>query len=135
MPPTPPPTLPPSRPPAPLSPLANSNDPHNLVTWTDALPPNLTEGSPQLLAYRVEFFSPANRSAGPSNEAFTASGPAPDPVQNFQAKGSRLGIILQWTPSSTPAEVLLRREDLGPRQACARRPRLSDTGHRVASSQ
>jgi hypothetical protein len=95
-------------------PLANSNDPHNLVTWTDTLPPALTEGPPQLLAYRVEFFSPADRSAGPSNEAFTASGLAPAPVENFQAKGSRLGIILQWAPSPTPGEVLLRREDLGP---------------------
>ena len=93
-------------------PLTNSNDTHNLVTWTDTLPPSLTEGPPQLLTYRVEFFSPANRSAGPSNQAFTASGPAPAPVENFQAEGSRLGIILQWTP--TPGEVILRREDLAP---------------------
>jgi hypothetical protein len=95
-------------------PLTNSNDPHNLVTWTDTLPPALTEGPPQLLTYRVEFFSPANRSAGPSNQAFTASGQAPAPVQNFQAEGSRLGIILQWTPIPTSGEVVLRREDLAP---------------------
>jgi hypothetical protein len=93
-------------------PLTNSNDTHNLVAWTDTLPPALTEGPPQLLTYRVEFFSPANRSAGPSNQAFTASGQAPAPVENFQAEGSRLGIILQWTPS--PGEVVLRREDLTP---------------------
>ena len=90
-------------------PLANSNDIHDLVTWTDTLPSNLTEGPPQLLAYRVEFFSPANRSAGPSNQAFTASGPAPAPVANFQAQGSRLGIVLQWTPSPSPGDVILRR--------------------------
>ncbi|WP_158787081.1 hypothetical protein, partial [Granulicella sp. L46] len=90
-------------------PLVNSNDPHNLVTWTDTLPPPLTEGPPQLLAYRVEFFSPANRSAGPSNQAFTASGQAPAPVENFHAEGSRLGIILQWTPTPTSGEVVLRR--------------------------
>lgn len=93
-------------------PLPNSNDTHNLVTWTDTLPPSLTEGPPQLLTYRVEFFSNANRSAGPSNQAFTASGPAPATVENFQAEGSRLGIILQWAP--TPGEVILRREDLAP---------------------
>ncbi len=93
-------------------PITNSNDNHNLVTWTDILPPSLTEGQPQLLAYRVEFFSPANRSAGPSNQAFTASGPAPAPVENFHAEGSRQGIILQWTPA--PGEVILRREDLAP---------------------
>jgi hypothetical protein len=85
-----------------------------LVDWTDTLPPALTEGPPQLLAYRVEFFSPANRSAGPSNQAFTASGPAPAAVENFQAEGSRLGIILHWTPSSQGGEVILLREDLAP---------------------
>ena len=95
-------------------PLPNSNDTHNLVTWTDTLPPSLTEGSPQLLAYRVEFFGTANRSAGPSNQAFTASGSAPSPVENLHAEGSRLGIILQWTPSPTPVDVILRREDLAP---------------------
>ena len=103
-------------------PLANSNDIHDLVTWTDTLPSNLTEGPPQLLAYRVEFFSPANRSAGPSNQAFTASGPAPAPVANFQAQGSRLGIVLQWTPSPSPGDVILRREDLAP-------PKSSSPGH------
>jgi hypothetical protein len=96
-------------------PITNSNDTHNLVTWIDTLPPALTEGQPQLLAYRVEFFSPTNRSAGPSNQAFTASGPAPAPVENFHAEGSRLGIILQWTPTSAPGDVVLRREDLAPK--------------------
>ena len=93
-------------------PISNSNDTHNLVTWTDTLPSTLTEGPPQLLTYRVEFFNPANHSAGPSNQASTASGPAPAPVENFRAEGSRLGIILQWTPS--PGEVVLRRDDLAP---------------------
>ncbi len=94
--------------------VANSNGDHNIVTWTDPLPPSLTEGPPQLLAYRVEFFSPANRSAGPSAPAFTATGPAPSPVENLQATGSRLGIILQWNSSPSTGEVVLRREDLAP---------------------
>jgi hypothetical protein len=94
-------------------PVSNSNDTKNIVTWTDTLPSSLTNGPPHLLAYRVEFFSPADRSAGPSAPAFTATGPAPSPVENLQANGSRLGIILQWTPSPT-GEVVLRREDLAP---------------------
>jgi hypothetical protein len=106
-------------------PVANSNDSHNLVTWTDTLPPALTEGQPQLLAYRVEFFSPTNRSAGPSNQAFTASGPPPAPVQNLHAEGSRLGIILQWTPS--PGEVVLRRDDLAPTKPKNPEPTTSKT--------
>jgi hypothetical protein len=92
--------------------VPNSSNAHNLVTWTDILPSSLTENPPQLLSYRVEFFSPTDHSAGPSNQAFTASGPSPAPVENFQAEGSRLGIILQWTPS--PGNVILRREDLAP---------------------
>jgi hypothetical protein len=95
-------------------PVSNSNDNHNLVTWTDTLPPTLTDGPPQLLAYRVEFFSPGNRSAGPSNQSLTASGQAPAPVQNLRAQGSRQGIVLQWTPS--PGDLVLNREDLAPSQ-------------------
>ncbi|HSY36856.1 MAG TPA: hypothetical protein VK814_13960 [Acidobacteriaceae bacterium] len=106
-------------------PLSNSNDPHNLVTWTDTLPPTLTEGTPQLLVYRVEFFSPANRSAGPSNQAFTASGPAPARVENFHAEGSRLGILLQWTPS--PGEVVLRREAITPIKSIVPEPTATKT--------
>ena len=93
-------------------PLGKSNDDSNLVTIIDPLPPSLTQGPPQLLAYRVEFFSRTNRSAGPSNEALTASGQAPAPVENLQAQGSRQGILLQWSP--TPGEVVLERENLAP---------------------
>ncbi len=98
-----------------LVPLTKSNDTHNLVTWIDTLPAPLTDAPPQLLAYRVEFFSPTNRSAGLSNQAFTASGPAAAPVENLQATGSRLGIILHWNPSPSPGEVVLRRENLAPK--------------------
>jgi hypothetical protein len=105
--------------------IPNSNDNHNLVTWTDTLPPALTQSPPQLLTYRVEFFNPSNHSAGPSNQAFTASGQAPAPVQNFQAQGSRLGIILQWTPS--PGEVVLRREVLTPIKPIVSEPPTTKT--------
>lgn len=95
-------------------PITNSNRTHNLATWTDTLPTSLTTTPPQLLTYRVEFFSPTHRSAGLSNQAFTASGPGPAPVENLHAQGSRLGTILSWTPSQSPGDVLLQREDLAP---------------------
>ena len=98
-------------------PLPKANDANNVVTWTDTLPTPLTDGPPQLLAYHVEFFSPAGRSAGPSNEALTATGPAPAPVANLQAQGSSQGIILQWTPS--PGTVVLQRENLSPKPKSA----------------
>jgi hypothetical protein len=94
--------------------ITTANDTRTQVTWTDTLPSNLTQGAPQLLAYRVEFFSPASRSAGPSAPSFTATGPAPSPVENLHADGSRLGIILQWDPSTSAGEVVLRRDDLAP---------------------
>ncbi|MGA8940971.1 MAG: hypothetical protein WB439_17540, partial [Acidobacteriaceae bacterium] len=61
-----------------------------------------------------EFFSPTNRSAGFSAPAFTASGPAPAPVNNLHADGTRLGILLSWNDLQGPGEVLLHREELSP---------------------
>lgn len=90
------------------------NGTHNLVTWVDTLPPSLIQGPPRLLAYRVEFFSPNGRSAGPSAPAFTIAGPTLAPVDNLHAQGSRLGIVLAWSPSVSPGDVLLRRENLAP---------------------
>ena len=94
--------------------IDHSHGSHNFVTWTDTLPPTLANGIPQLITYRVEFFSPASRSAGPSNQAFTASGQAPASVENLHAEGSRLGTIILWSPSETPGDVVLRRENLSP---------------------
>jgi hypothetical protein len=95
-------------------------DTHTPVIWTDTLPPDLTQGPPHLLTYRVEFFSRAHRSAGLSAPAFTAAGAPPAPVDNLHAEGSRLGIVLSWTPTPTPAatgNVVLQREDLAPSPA------------------
>jgi hypothetical protein len=91
---------------------AGPNDKHDLITWTDTLPANLAQGSPRLLAYRVEFFSPAGRSAGASAPAFTATGPSPAPVDDLHAEGSRLGVVLGWNATAQPGDVLLQREDL-----------------------
>jgi hypothetical protein len=83
-----------------------------LVSWTDTLPSNLLAGPPRLLAYRVELFTPAGRSAGPSGPAFTVAGPPPAPIEDLHAEGSRLGILLSWNPSNQPGDVILKREDL-----------------------
>jgi hypothetical protein len=93
---------------------SNSKDKHDLITWTDTLPADLVQGSPRLLAYRVEFFSPAGRSAGASDPAFTATGPSPAPVEDLHAEGSRLGAVLAWNASAQPGDILLQREDLAP---------------------
>jgi hypothetical protein len=93
---------------------ANPNKNNSIATWTDTLPSSLTGSPAQLLAYRIEFFNSANHSAGPSTPAFTASGPAPAPVENLQVQGSRLGTLLTWNPSPTVGDVILQRELLAP---------------------
>jgi hypothetical protein len=97
-----------------LSPLGE----HTVVTWQDALPLALSNGPPRLLSYRVEFFSDAGHSAGPSDAAYTVAGSAPPPVAGLRAEGSRLGVVLRWTPApATEGEVLLEREELGVKPA------------------
>jgi hypothetical protein len=97
---------------------ALSSAAHIPFTWRDELPLALTSGNRHLLSYRVEFFDDTGRSAGKSQPAFTASGPAPTPVSALRAEGTRHGILLQWaTPPSTPGEVLLSRTALAPKPA------------------
>jgi len=107
------------------------NGTHNLVTWVDTLPPSLVQGPPRLLAYRVEFLSPTGRSAGPSAPAFTAAGPTLEPVDDLRADGSRLGVVLDWSLSAHPGDVLLRRDDLAPAPP---KPHKAPGGTSAASS-
>jgi hypothetical protein len=84
-------------------------------TWTDTLPPDLTRGQPHTLGYRVSLANITGHSAGDSTPAFTATGPAPTQVEGLQADGSRLGIVLRWTPApASIGAILLQREDLAP---------------------
>jgi hypothetical protein len=92
------------------------NGTRNQAAWVDTLPEALTQGAPRLLAYRMEFFSPSGRSAGPSAPAFSIAGLAPATVRDLHAEGSRLGVLLQWDTSSQLADVVLEREDLAPTQ-------------------
>lgn len=84
---------------------------HTPYIWHETLPADLTAGQPRLLRYQVSFLSPAGRSAGPSNTAFTAAGPAPVPVEGLQATGTRSGVLLRWSPT-TSGDVLLHRTAL-----------------------
>jgi len=85
----------------------------NRVTLSDDLPDALTQGPAQLLAYHVQLLNPAGQSAGASEPAITVAGVAPPTVDDLHAEGSRLGVLLQWTPAPAAAgEVILNREDL-----------------------
>ncbi len=76
---------------------------------TDTLPQNLTTEPATLLTYRVEILNAKAHSAGPSNEAFIASGSAPPPLTNFHATPTRAGAMLEWQPQPTSAPVELDR--------------------------
>lgn len=86
---------------------------HTPYTWHESLPADLTTGEPRLLRYQVVFLSPLGKSAGPSNTAFTAAGPAPVPIEALQATGTRAGTRIQWSPMA-PGDVLLNRTPLAP---------------------
>jgi len=105
-----------------ISPALTAAD-HTLFTWQDTLPPALTSGAPRLLGYRVEFFNAEGRSAGKSDAAYTATGPAPPPVTALHAEGTRDGVVLRWAPAPAHSgEVLLQRVDLAPRPPAEKPP-------------
>ncbi|MDE1154683.1 MAG: hypothetical protein PW735_03015 [Acidobacteriaceae bacterium] len=85
--------------------------PGSIITLTDPLPPALATGEPRLIAYRVELKNSRGRSAGLSAPAFTLAGAAPAPVQHFQVRGSRLGVVLSWQPQpgDDTARILITR--------------------------
>jgi hypothetical protein len=110
----------------------------NVVTWRDSLPPQLTSGPRELLSYRVEFFNRRGRSAGKSEAAYSAAGPAPVAVQDLRAGGSRLGVVLSWRAGlAAEGAVVLERENLAPETAegtPVRRPGTTPEPQRARTS-
>jgi len=72
------------------------------ASYDDMLPPDLTGGSPQLLAYSVDVLSLHGRSAGASNIAYTAAGSAPPAFIDASGKITPNGVVLQWQQASLP---------------------------------
>ena len=89
------------------------------MTVRDPLPAGLTAvGGGALLSYTVELLNARGRGAGSSNVAFAPAGPAPAQVGTLTASGSRLGVVLAWTPvAADGSEVVLRREAVDPKAA------------------
>ncbi len=90
-----------------------------LVELTDTLPAELAQGRARLLGYRVEAFrdtgkdkaGTARQTAGWSEPAYTAAGSAPPMVAGLQVSGSRLGVVLRWTPAgAADGSVVIERE-------------------------
>lgn len=79
--------------------------PEKPVSYEDILPADLGTGAPQLIAYSVDVLSRHGRSAGASNLAYTASGPAPPAFQAAQGRIRSNGVVLQWQPASLSGDA------------------------------
>jgi hypothetical protein len=80
----------------------------------ETLPLPLTSDPATLLTYRIQIFNAHNRSAGPSNDAFVASGAAPAPVNDLRAIPARDGVELHWSPIPQAVPVELTRLPVNP---------------------
>ncbi|HMF64513.1 MAG TPA: hypothetical protein VK608_10535 [Edaphobacter sp.] len=70
----------------------------------DPLPQLLTADPAVLVAYRIQIFNVAGRSAGPSGQAFAAAGAAPPTIAQLRATPTRDGALIEWLrqTSATP---------------------------------
>jgi hypothetical protein len=75
------------------------------ASMDDTLPPELSQGTLRLLAYRVSILNRAGKSEGTSAPAYTAAGVTPLPVTGFVAIPRRKGIILSWQATDQPAST------------------------------
>jgi hypothetical protein len=69
----------------------------------DSLPPDLTQGPPRLLTYKVLILNHAAKSYGESAPAYTAAGAAPPAIVGFTATPRRNGIVLSWQANDQAA--------------------------------
>ena len=86
-------------------------------SFTDALPPELTAGSPHILNYFVELDNRKGRSAGLSNAAPILAGATPPPVSGLTVAMRPDGVLLSWAPAppgSSPVSIRLERMLLTP---------------------
>lgn len=88
-----------------------SEMPKVAIALEDALPAAMVNGTPRLLTYEVQVLNAMERSAGASNLALAASGPAPATVNGLAATVKEQGVLLRWSPAAdAETEILLRRE-------------------------
>ena len=72
----------------------------------------VAQGTPRNLCYRIDLKDFAGHSAGYSAPFCTASGSAPGAIPTISVEGSRLGVVISWTPVEHDEDVVIRRETL-----------------------
>ncbi len=74
--------------------------PDQAANYTDHLPPEMVREPAQLLTYEVNLRNRAGKSAGISNPALSAAGPAPPALTGLAAQVRRDGVLLSWHPAT-----------------------------------
>ena len=74
------------------------------ASMDDSLPPELSQGPPRLLTYRVSILNRAAKSEGDSVPAYAAAGAAPPQVTGLTATAQRNGIVLAWERTGTAGQ-------------------------------
>lgn len=70
----------------------------------DTLPPELRQGPPRLLVYKVAILNHASKSFAESAPAWAVAGAAPVAVTRLSAIPRRNGIVLSWQGTAAPAD-------------------------------
>lgn len=78
-------------------------------TYIDQLPSELAQGSDRLLRYEVALLNHADKSAGPSNAAYSAAGSSPTAVIGLTGQMRRDGVLLSWNPAAEAEKSVLFR--------------------------
>ena len=75
--------------------------------YTDELPPDLAQGPDRLLRYEVTLNNHAGKSAGPSNAAYSATGPSPPPLIGLTGQMRADGVLLSWQAAAEPGQIVV----------------------------
>jgi hypothetical protein len=79
--------------------------------YSDTLPSDLAQGRDRLLRYEIALQNHAGKSAGPSNAAYSAAGPAPPALTGLTGQMRPDGVLLSWMPAPEPEKSVTFRID------------------------
>ena len=82
--------------------------PGKQANFTAAMPAEQTGGTLPAVNYFVELQNHAGKTAGPSNPALVATGPAPAALVGLHLSAQPEGVVLHWVPAAPQAGMVLR---------------------------
>lgn len=82
--------------------------PNHPADFTAAVPADLIAAPPLAVSYFVELQNRSGKTAGPSNPAYVATGPAPPAVESLTASTQSRGVVLHWQAAAAEPSLVLR---------------------------